>query len=655
MQKILFKLMFLSPFLVHACKYMKSSNLQSSIAETRTESYFPVKSGMYQIQAGQVLQFRAVDNTEMCMVSRHTGFEFRQCDGKAHWVVIKKGAESDRAYIKSRVSGACIKAGNTLTSEIPKPGSIGCAASEYEIRFDNNQFQDSSGKKATISDKAQIWVPFEAKDLPSVENEINMWNADLSYSNPVQMNPDGKTDLKYFSDGWTHSNKKWLTSVQVGADPSETYIQCISTVYFRGMTPERHDYGKCGDDQVHLKSIFMMGPEQENLDAVQLLAFDFLTAFKVIQVDGLLVGVELENNISGTTRIIAPKADTKKAIETNIVPYMTETTGRDDQIIAGLYGEYSSQDGSIRNLGVIGASYVSYAYSWQADYTTEGLDIEKVYIRQAGTVVGPWGHQQPGAFGMENVSVPNNSQDGYFETVTATNAAERHWISSIQIYSGGGYNNTDPTLPFFITEYSNDMIGFQVTHSYMDRDGNKSRHDLSIGPKGTKIHESIYFAKYEFLSKMEYRSILEGHLDKLADRWLFEYRPNEGLSSLRFTITDAMTGKERVVTWDAASPLSASSSQWDVDKLSKPMFTEWKSFNMDSDRAIIGFYGINGSQKNPFTNKSHPAIKKFGPISTTIGCAFRFKQMTDDEIEAIEKVGLMTIKYGQPSCIPPQQ
>ncbi|MBF0443537.1 MAG: hypothetical protein HQK54_16645 [Oligoflexales bacterium] len=621
----------------------------SSVGQGRMESYQKVSTGFENMEIETIFQLRVSNNSEQCLVPDFQGFKLRQCDGKSHWKLLYKSkTDNNIVRIQYRLSPMCLSGsgGNlTLTRKPPNGQVQDCGDGIYDIRFSDGALKEaSSGKSLSYMKNGpalEIWTPVKS-DLKVVDS----WNIDLSYGTPF-LHPGRKDEPgSYESDGWSHSNKRWLSDITVYASKDGNKIRGVTSHYTDGKTVTQNHVGGCVQEDQECKAIGTFTVDNppdhtKKLDVNELLKLNFVTSVKVLYDDKYIVGLKITGNVSGEKTFMAPSqnpAGKKEFI-------LASELNRADQIIYGFYGSIgqegnNSANSYLKDLGVIAGSFETYSISWDEEWTQAGS--ETVLIRRNGQVVGPFGP----------IPAPSITDKGYFETVTATDAMKRHWIGTIELFSGGGEYYFDWHTSNCVI--ANDVVGIRINYSYEDSQGNKSEPVLTTGfigyddGSGPNKKQRIVFNNYEYISKIEYRTLhAEGDYNYEPDSEWGTYcysMPKKGIAALRFTISNIMDASERVVSWDASVQNEArvimkekSYRRWELG------FGPWTSMDNEKNQAIIGFYGLHGETKTEdwYATKFRKtlAIGAMGPILTTVGCAFRYKTFTTEEIAKIEAFG----------------
>lgn len=653
-----------------ACHPRKTSRLMDQ-AESREEAYVKAES-LANLPAGQVFQLRLRTNSEQCAVPYWEQLNPRQCDGKSHWRLLKKSStDSSLVRIQHTVAPVCIAADNDrIRFDLASDGS--CEESRFDVRFDG-YIRDASGKELIYlpsptnpqrQQELEIWIPVS---IPDADQFITTWNLDLNYG-PAFLHPSHIQDrMIYQTDGWSYGNRRWLSAIFIYSDLEQKYLKGLKTVYSDGENITANTLGACDGSIVEascklLDTVFLGDPPVGRLTPEELAnQHAFLTSVSILYNKDYMIGVKFAGNKLPSKTILAPQADTLAVVETPI-KFAHE---RSDQVITGFYGSSgqlnaSQTSGYLKDLGVIGGRYQTYARAWQEE-----------------TVVGPTGQsfltrrseKAFDAFGP--TSVPANGEQGYFETIAPLDTANRHWISSIELFSGGGRNEMIRSglanMAFYET---NDVIGMKVKYSLTDESGAQGAHELLIGfSRATKTPNPVIdFGAYEYLSKLEYRALLPEYSETLPggiSSHAYTFTPTPGIAALRFTLSNIRDASERIIVWDPSiqdrqNPASARTTS--PSKSTRFPYTDWIDLGSDPERAIVGFYGVSNNVQNPTYQSNRvfiPAIQTFGLITTTVGCAFRFKVFKQEDIDKIRELGKVHFDSfadgARPSCIPPQE
>lgn len=660
--------------LATACRPVASSSHILDQAESREEAYVRSDS-IAAFSEGQLFQLRLRGNSEQCVVPFLDQLNPRQCDGKAHWrVVWKKPNDSSIVRIQHTVAPVCIAAENGQIKFALKSGENGdvdCNESRFDLRFDG-RLVDAQGKKLVYlptpgqpaeQQEMELWIPVESRDPDQM---IKTWNLDVNYG-PAFLLPNRKAEqMVYQSDGWSSSNRRWLSTIFVYSDREKTRIKGLKSIYTDGTNDTTNSVGACdgniADAGCALLDIIEVGEAPKEALSAEKLAekYNFLTGLTVIHNGDYIVGLKFSTNKKDDKVIMAPNADRSKFVEQAV----KFAFARSDQVISGFYGAYGQTDKNIssaylKDLGIIAGRYQTYAQAWQDETTGQGDN--RLLIRKSENPVDPFGP----------TTIPAITDQGYFETVAATDSANRHWISSIELFSGAGFNEfvTNGPANMLIAE-TNDVIGMKVHHSLTKENATSSSHELLVGYNLQSKQPSpvIDFGEYEYLSKVEYRTIAHEYDEKLADgatsQANYLFRPTAGIAALRFTLSNIKNTNQRVIAWDAADPDHQNPAVARTTKKSwssRSQYSDWIDLGSGQDRAIVGFYGISNTVQNPTFQKDEryvPAIKTLGLITTTVGCAFRYKTFTQDidAIRALGKVALENIGNDvRVRCAPPSK
>ena len=655
-----------------SCRTTSPAGL-SDRAESRVEAYVKVES-IASLPLGQVFQFRLRGHSEQCVVPFREQMNVRQCDGKAHWrLVFKSQADSGIIRIQHTVAPVCLTVTRgTINFEFQESLTKvdACDGQRFDLRFDG-ELNDREGRRLSYlpsptnpgqQQKLDLWIPVRSADTNPM---ITSWNLDLNYSPPFLLPHRLGEKMIYESDGWSPSNRRWLAGIFVYSDTEKTRIKGLKTIYSDGINITANNLGACNGEITKagchlLEFVEIDQPPQETLSAQELAEkYNFLTAVSVLHNGDEIVGLKFSGNRMAEKTVIAPHAEQSKL---KLSPIKL-AYDREDQVITGFYGSYGQLNdaitsGYLKDLGVIAGRYQTYAKAWQEEIT-KSEDGTSYPIRKSETPFD--------AFGP--TTVPANSDAGYFETVAATDPVNRHWISSIALLSGGGIqdiiSNGPANLAIFET---NDVIGIKILHSLTDDEGAESAHELLVGyaHASKQPNPVMVLDEYEYLSKVEYRPLVPAFSETISEnttsRSNYTFVPTAGIAALRITISNIKDANQRVITWDTSDPDYKNPA---VARTTAPSFSnrsvlsDWINLGSDPERAIIGFYGIANNVLNPNYHKEKryiPAIKSLGVITTTVGCAFRFKIIKHDldVIREAGKVALEQVGDGtRTRCLPP--
>lgn len=631
----------------------------SDRAESREEAYVKVDT-IAALPVGQVFQFRLRGNSEQCVVPFLEQLNTRQCDGKAHWRLLHKtSGNSGVVRIQHTVAPLCIAVnGDRIKFDVAGQlqGEGGCQETRFDLRFDG-ALNDAQGKQLVYlpsptspgqQQSMEIWIPVQSFEPSPI---VGAWNLDVNYGPAFLLPKRIKEQVIYQSDGWSVGKRRWLSGIFVYSDIEGTRIKGLKTVYSDGENTTANNLGACDGNiteaQCRLLDFVEIGnPPLEKLTPQELAEkYNFITAVSVLHNGDYIVGLKFSGNKMPEKTVVIPNIEPSKLIETPI----KFAFDREDQVVTGFYGSFGQLDQStssayLKDLGIIAGRYETYARAWDNEVAVSQSG-ERYLIRKSEKPVD--------AFGP--TAMPSNAEQGYFETVAPTDAANRHWISSFELYAGGGRNelvsNGPANLAFFET---NDVVGLKVHYSLTDAGGSASAHELQIGyAQSTKRPSPVVeLDEYEYISKVEYRPLVKEYQETISQsstsRANYSFVPTAGIAALRFTLSNIKDANQRVVTWDTSDPDYQNPS---VARTTSPSasararMADWVDLGSDPERAVVGFYGVANNTLNPTYNQEKryvPAIKTLGVISTTVGCAFRYKVFTEnlEAIRAFAKVAL---------------
>ena len=566
-----------------------------------------------------------------------------QCDGKAHWELLAFDADDrEKISIRNRISGGCLTgiSGDLRLQPLSDFGTKeSCSASEFTLRFLGGVLKDVQGNTLTYlknSPAMDIWIPVQVDDEDSLAYVVDQWNVEVNYGPPVQLAGRASATASYQTSGVTYSRRKWLSGLVVYADKTNSFLAGLELVYEEGEEVTFHSIGYCGQAEVEciLLGFFEAGaaPDIQDPEAMQvenLLKLPFLEQVTVYHDEKYFYGIEFKpNGGEGEVLSVAGK-DLGSLTKSRLEPQRA----RDDQIVMGFYGAMSQEQdldtSYIKDLGVIAGSFLTYSQTWDEDWTE--TDGENHLIRHKGKAASPFGPTE----------IIDRSQSDYFESVTASDPTKRHWISSMELYMGGGQYNFSWVGVYSMLFITNDVIGMRIQHSYMSPMGEKDSQVLTIGfDTLEKEHNKqvVPFGKFEYLEKIETKRLKEDWEIKGEQNWSW-YRATPGLFALRFTIGSIVSEEKRVITWDGSADEATT-------KGFQPA-SDWLPFDEEKDGAIIGFYGTSNRVRNPQNQGDEettlPAITALGGIYTPVGCAFRNKPFT--EIEKLEIAGAGIVEF----------
>ena len=184
----------------------------------------------------------------------------------------------------------------------------------------------------------------------------------------------------------------------------------------------------------------------------------------------------------------------------------------------------------------------------------------------------------------------------------------------------------------------------KVQHTYTDIMDNKQSQVMTVGWNDTSRptkQKLVILGKYDYLSNIRFKAIKEDYEVQTESNWQW-WIGSKGVSSLAFTIKSIIDDSEREIIWDP----SIGDSEASTVGMTYSTDGDWQHLDTKlQDRAVIGFYGtsfrINNPQNRGDTETMSEAITKFGAIYTPIGCAFRYKNFSPDELVKIKDYGLV--------------
>lgn len=466
---------------------------------------------------------------------------------------------------------------------------------------------------------------------------IDQWNAEINYGPPFLSPEDSPTAGIYMTDAWSHSNKRWLTGLFVYANNAGTAIAGLDLFYDDGTNSTTHSLGHCqaADDCQAIGAVWSLsGPPNvhnpADMELGEVLKRNFLEKVTVHHTEAGIVGLTFHGNAKEPETLMVPNHAPAKVRDTILQPGVA----RGDQIVLGFYGSYrlnpkDSTDGALKDLGIIAGSFETYAKSWVDEWTSASGSIEQ--IRESGQTVGPFGPTPS----------PSRTDPDYFESVTATDPTKRHWISSIELYSGGGFDNFSIIGTHSILSRTNDILGMRIQHSFMNALGEKQSQVLNIGwdqfqrPTKKKV---ITFGTFEYLEAINYKTI-QDDFEISSDNHQQWWFATKGVSSVQLVIGSLISDTPRIITWDPSVVGEASHSN-----LPYKTQHDWRPLDPEqAGRAIIGLYGTSLRIANPQHRQDKdtkaPGITNLGAIYAPIGCALRNKPFGDDDILRIKAHG----------------